>query len=130
MNRHEPDDRAANAAEPAVKSLRQLTTTILAEFESSASCKISSLDATHAWCWRHASFIQQRFTRSQGQTPFEFASGRPYLGRLACFGEQSMADSGVQPKVRLGGVQVCGWASFHAVTDMPLHRMPLHQTSS
>ena len=89
LEQTEPDDHAANAAEPAVESLRQLTNTILAEFESSASCKVSSLDATHAWCWRHANsnFIQHRFTRSQGQTPFELSRGRPYLGRLVCFGE-------------------------------------------
>ncbi|CAE7780604.1 RE1 [Symbiodinium sp. CCMP2592] len=41
----------------------------------------------HAWAWRHASFIQQRFTRSQGQTPFELACGRPYQGKLVCIGE-------------------------------------------
>ena len=84
LEQTEPDDHAANAAEPAVESLRQRTNTILAEFEGSASRKMSSLDATHAWCWRHASFIQQRFTRSQGQTPFEHSCGRPYLARLVC----------------------------------------------
>ncbi|CAE7041880.1 unnamed protein product [Symbiodinium sp. CCMP2592] len=87
LEQSEPDDHAANAAEPAVETLRQLTNTLLSEFESRAGVKVASLDAMHAWAWRHASFIQQRFTRSQGQTPFELACGRPYQGKLVCIGE-------------------------------------------
>ena len=87
LEQTEPDDHAANAAEPAVESLRQLTNTLLSEFEANAKVKVSSLDAMHAWAWRHASFLQQRYTRSQGQTPFELSCGRPYQGKLVCLGE-------------------------------------------
>ena len=87
LEQTEPDDHAANSAEPAVETLRQLSNTLLSELEASADVKVGSLDAMHAWSFRHAGFLQQRFTRSQGQTPFELSCGRPYQGKLVCLGE-------------------------------------------
>ena len=87
LEQPEPGDHQSNAAEHAVENLRQLTNTLLTVYESETDSKVSSLSPVHSWAWRHASFLQQRFSRSQGVSPFELALGRPYLSKLVRFGE-------------------------------------------
>ena len=87
LEQPEARDHQANAAEHAVDNIRQLTNTLLSVYEAETDSKVSSLSPVHSWAWRHASFLQQRFSRSQGVSPFELALGRPYLSKLVCFGE-------------------------------------------
>ncbi|CAE7452725.1 unnamed protein product [Symbiodinium natans] len=83
----EPGDHQSNPAEQAIEFLRQLTCTILAEYEKEAKTAIGSLDPIHGWAWRHAGWMAHRFVKSHGITSFELVTGRPYNGKIISFGE-------------------------------------------
>ncbi|CAE7021610.1 GIP [Symbiodinium natans] len=83
----EPGDHQSNPAEQAIEFLRQLTCTILAEYEKETKTAVGSLDPIHGWAWRHAGWMAHRFVKSHGITSFELVTGRPYNGKIISFGE-------------------------------------------
>ena len=83
----EPGDHQSNPAEQAIEFLRQLTCTILAEYEKETKTAVGSLVPIHGWAWRHAGWMAHRFVKSHGITSFELVTGRPYNGKIISFGE-------------------------------------------
>ena len=58
--------------------------TLLSDFEAQTGLKVKTLDPLHAWAWRHAAWILQRYNRNQGTTAFERIAD---MGKVVCFGE-------------------------------------------
>ena len=81
------NEHQSNPSEQTVDSIRQMAGTLLSDFEAQTGLKVKTLDPLHAWAWRHAAWILQRYNRNQGTTAFERIADRPYMGKVVCFGE-------------------------------------------
>ena len=80
------NEHQSDPSEQTVDSIRQMAGTLLSDFEAQTGLKVKTLDPLHAWAWRHAAWILQRYNRNQGATAFERIADRPYVGKVVCFG--------------------------------------------
>ena len=86
-------------AEVAVQTLRQQANTLLSMYEAEAKVKVGTSHPLHAWSFRHASWILNRYVlRPGGLTPYEIVHGRPYSGKVIPFGEVVMGLVSPGPK--------------------------------
>ena len=109
-----PRDHQANPAEQAIDSVRQLAGTLLSQYEQGTGAKVETMDAIHAWAWRHASFLLMRYARNVGPSPFELINGRPYAGKLVGFGVRVCACEVICQRKGKVGTQMAS-----ALKDMP-----------
>ena len=75
--------------ERCIQTLRKQASCIMEQAEDSCGVRLPPEHALRAWSFLHAAWLLNRFashttTRS---TPFQLANGRPYNGKIACFGE-------------------------------------------
>ena len=102
LEQTEPGDHQSNASEQAIDSIRQLAGCILDQFEERAKTTVGSMHPVHAYAWRHAAWLHMRMSRHNDLSAFEVINGRPYAGKLVCFGENVYArvKSSVKGKAR------------------------------
>ena len=97
-------EHQANYSENAVEKIRQHVGTILSELEERLKISIKTFDPLHQWCWRHSSWLLQRFNVMQNLTPWERLRETPYRGKIVKFGEcVYLPVSRAPPKASLGG---------------------------
>ena len=87
LEQTEKEDHQGNPAEQTVDQLRQLTGTLLSQVEEATGQQVATGSPLHAWCWRHASWLQTRYSRTGSASPFEVITGRPYAGKIVNFSE-------------------------------------------
>ena len=90
-----PGDKQANgAAEVTVQVIRNQANLLIQQVEQSCGADDQVLfGATHplySWALVHASWQHNRFSVSQGETPYERCTGKVYSGKLCMFGETVM----------------------------------------
>ena len=84
-------EHQANYSENAVEKIRQHVGTILSELEERLKISIKTFDPLHQWCWRHSSWLLQRFNVMQNLTAWERLHETPYRGKIVKFGECVLA---------------------------------------
>ena len=95
ITHHEPtrvgDHQANGAAEVAVKLIRAQANVFFSAIEKER-CEgrtiVGCNQTVYAWAVLHACWIHNRFSVTNGSTPFELCSGRMYTGKLARYGER------------------------------------------
>ncbi|CAE7237703.1 GIP [Symbiodinium sp. CCMP2592] len=102
LEQTEPGDHQSNASEQAIDSIRQLAGCILDQFEERAQTTVGAMHPVHAYAWRHAAWLHMRMSRHNDLSAFQVINGRPYAGKLVCFGENVYArvKSSVKGKAR------------------------------
>ena len=86
--------------ERGVQTIRRMANCLRAFAEDRASLNIWGNFHVFPWAFRHAAFLVNRFRVLEkcGKTSHELATGRPYKGKLALFGESVMFKRMVQYK--------------------------------
>ena len=84
-------EHQANYSENAVEKIRQRVGTILSELEERLKICIKTFDPLHQWCWRHSSWLLQRFNVMQNLTAWERLREAPCRGKIVKFGECVLA---------------------------------------
>ena len=84
-------EHQANYSENAVEKIRQHVGTILSELEERLKISIKTFDPLHQWCWRHSSWLLQRFNVMQNLTAWERLRETPYRGKIVKLGECVLA---------------------------------------
>ena len=102
LEQTEASDHQGNEAEQSIDGIRQLAGCILDQFEERAETIIGSSHPMHAYAWRHAAWLHTRMSRQNDLSAFHVINGRPYLGKLVCFGETVFArvKSSIKGKAR------------------------------
>ena len=102
LEQTEASDHQGNEAEQSIDGIRQLAGCILDQFEERAETTIGSSHPMHAYAWRHAAWLHTRMSRQNDLSAFHVINGRPYLGKLVCFGETVFArvKSSIKGKAR------------------------------
>ena len=95
ITHHEPtpvgDHQANGAAEVTVKLIRAQANVLVSAIEKECCEGRTVFGCNHpvyAWAVLHACWIHNRFSVTNGSTPFELYSGRMYTGKLAWYGER------------------------------------------
>ena len=119
----EPGDHQSNPSEQSVDQLRQLTGTLLSQVEAETGQKVSTMSPLHAWCWKHASWLQVRYGRSGSASPFEVITGRPYNGKVVGYGEVVFARVKSSIKGKARWIKML-WLGKLGVSDLHFGIMP------
>ena len=117
LEQTEKEDHQGNPAEQAVDQLRQLTGTLLSQVEEATGKQVATLSPLHAWCWRHAGWLQMRYSRTGAASPFEVITGRPYLGKIVNFSEAVYARVKSSLKGKARWIKMM-WLGKLAVSDL------------
>ncbi|CAE7264057.1 unnamed protein product [Symbiodinium sp. CCMP2592] len=102
LEQTEPGDHQSNPSEQAIDSIRQLAGCILDQFEERAQTTVGAMHPLHGYAWRPAAWLHMRMSRHNDLSAFQVINGRPYAGKLVCFGENVYArvKSSVKGKAR------------------------------
>ena len=85
------DHQSNGLIEQNVQSVRQQCNILLGQLEEKAGTVVDTMSAVHAWAWKHACFLINRYRVQQDTTSFEKLTGTRYTGKIVRFGEQVLA---------------------------------------
>ncbi|CAE7037369.1 GIP [Symbiodinium natans] len=129
LEQTEASDHQGNEAEQSIDGIRQLAGCILDQFEERAETTIGSSHPMHAYAWRHAAWLHMRMSRQNDLSAFHVINGRPYLGKLVCFGETVFArvkrqvgqarKQKTQAEALSAGGEEAGEAAHEQVAEVP-----------
>ena len=96
------DKSRTSLAERTIQTVRAQGKTLLSHIEDRAKIAFKETSVLHSWALMHASWLLNRYhvSNSTGVTAYMSVKGRPYRGRVCCFGELVHGLDPLQAKYR------------------------------